>query len=75
MGPHQPDALCAQGANDGVDIQPPPVQLTRHLSAHWYAWFVWVGFQVVRAVPKYREAAKIEIDILTRIAQKDPTNR
>ncbi|PPQ64146.1 hypothetical protein CVT24_008776 [Panaeolus cyanescens] len=34
-----------------------------------------VAIKIIRAIPKYRDASKIEIRVLTRLRERDPTNR
>ena len=34
-----------------------------------------VAIKIIRAIPKYRDASKIEIRVLQRLKEKDPDNR
>ena len=34
-----------------------------------------VAIKIIRAIPKYRDASKIEIRVLNKLKERDPTNR
>ena len=34
-----------------------------------------VAIKIIRAIPKYRDASKIEVRVLQRLKEKDPTNK
>jgi dual-specificity kinase len=34
-----------------------------------------VAIKIIRAIPKYRDASKIEVRVLQKIKERDPTNR
>jgi dual-specificity kinase len=34
-----------------------------------------VAVKIIRAIPKYRDASKIEVRVLQKLKERDPTNR
>ena len=34
-----------------------------------------VAIKIIRAIPKYRDASKIEVRVLQKLRERDPTNR
>ena len=34
-----------------------------------------VAIKIIRAIPKYRDASKIEVRVLQKLKEKDPTNK
>jgi dual-specificity kinase len=34
-----------------------------------------VAIKIIRAIPKYRDASKIEVRVLQRLKERDPTNK
>jgi dual-specificity kinase len=34
-----------------------------------------VAIKIIRAIPKYRDASKIEVRVLQKLKERDPTNR
>lgn len=34
-----------------------------------------VAIKIIRAIPKYRDASKIEVRVLTKLKERDPLNR
>ena len=34
-----------------------------------------VAIKIIRAIPKYRDASRIEIRVLQKLRERDPTNR
>ena len=34
-----------------------------------------VAIKIIRAVPKYRDASKVEVRVLQKLKEQDPTNR
>jgi dual-specificity kinase len=34
-----------------------------------------VAIKIIRAIPKYRDASKIEVRVLQKLKERDPTNK
>lgn len=45
------------------------------LSPPWFRGGVHVALKIIKNVEKYKEAARLEINVLERINEKDPENK